>query len=81
MNSTVGRPRALTDAQVEAILAWHRGRRSVKEVAREYGVSPNTILGIIRRNGEYKQASPERRGAVAARRRQRLAELEARHCL
>jgi hypothetical protein len=50
-------------------------------VAREYGVSPNTILGIIRRNGEYKQASPERRGAVAARRRQRLAELEARHCL
>ncbi len=81
MNSTVGRPRALSDAQVEEILAWHRRRKSCKQLAREYGVSPNTIQGVIRRNGQYKQPSPELRGAVTARRRQRLAELEARHWL
>lgn len=81
MNSTVGRPRALSDAQVEEILAWHRGRRSVEQVAREHRVSPNTIRAVIRRNGKYKQPSPELRDVVAARRRQRLAELEARHFL
>jgi len=81
MNSTVGRPRVLSDAQVEAILAWHRSRKSLKQVAREYGVSTNTIQSIIRRNGKYKQPSPELRGAAAMRRQQRLRGLEARHLL
>ena len=81
MNSTVGRPRALSDAQVEAILAWHRSRKSLKQVAREHGVSTNTIQGVIRRNGKYKQSSPELRGVTATRRQQRLRELEARHLL
>ena len=81
MNSTVGRPRALSDAQVAEILAWHRNRKSCRQLAREYGVSPNTIQGVIRRNGHYKQPSPELRGVVTARRRQRLAELEARDWL
>ncbi len=81
MNSTVGRPRALSDAQVEAILAWHGSRKSLKQVARDYGVSTNTIQNIISRNGKYKQPSPELRNAAATRRQQRLRELEARHLL
>jgi hypothetical protein len=79
--STVGRPRALTDAQVEAILAehvrfteWRELRRTVKsqrELAREFGVSPATISLAVRTKGQYKQASPERRAATLAARRAR----------
>ena len=74
MNSTVGRPRALTDDQVRAILEWHRNRKSLKRLARELGVSQNTIQSCIRRNGQYKQASPELRRVALRVRRQRLAE-------
>ena len=81
--STIGRPRALTDAQVEVILAehvrfteWRAQRRTVRsqrELAREFGVSPATISLAVRTKGQYKQASPERRAAtlVARRARQR----------
>lgn len=34
--STIGRPRALTDAQVADVLAWHRSHKSLTQVAREY---------------------------------------------
>lgn len=77
--STVGRPRALTDAQVEAILAehvrfteWRALRRTVKsqrELAREFGVSPATISLAVRSKGQYKQPSPERRAATLAARK------------
>jgi hypothetical protein len=81
MNSTVGRPRAVTDAQVAAILEWHRGRKTLKQVARELNLSPGTVRNVIQRNGEYKQASPELRVVALARRRRRLVELEARYLL
>jgi transposase len=69
MNSTVGRPRSLTDAQVAAILEWHRNRKSFKQFARELGVSQSTIQNCIRSCGRYKQASPELR-RIAIRLRQ-----------
>ena len=78
MPSTVGRPRTLTDAQVEEILRWHRSRRTLADVARQYGVSTATITAIIRRDGFYKQPSPEKRSAVliaSRRHRARLMEL------
>jgi hypothetical protein len=48
---------------------WHHAHRellaaraqleTLRGFAREFGVSDNTITGALRRNGEYKQASPE----------------------
>ena len=70
MNSTVGRPRSLTDAQVAAILEWHRNRKSFKQFARELGVSQSTIRNCIECCGRYKQAPPElRRAAIRGRQR------------
>jgi hypothetical protein len=80
--STVGRPRALTDRQIEVILAeqvrflaWRALRQTVKsqrQLAREFGVSQATISLAVRSKGDYKQPSPERRAAtLAARRAQR----------
>ena len=68
MPSTIGRPRALTDAEVYEILAWHHTRRTIAEVAREYRVSVSTIHTIIRRNGCYKLPSPEERSRVIGQR-------------
>ncbi len=81
MNSTIGRPRVATDAQVAAILEWHRGRKTLKQVARENNLSPSTVQNIIQRNGQYKQPSPELRAIALARRHRRLGELQARHLL
>ena len=64
MNSTLGRPRALTDAQVAEILAWRKSHKTLVQVAREHGVSTETIRNVIRRAGVYKQASPELRAAA-----------------
>lgn len=64
MNSTLGRPRALTDAQVADILAWRKSHKTLVQVAREHGVSTETIRNVIRRAGVYKQASPELRAAT-----------------
>ena len=70
MNSTRGRPRALNDAQVEEILAWHKCRKSLVQVAREHGVSTETIRNLIERGGVYKQPSPELRAAARQSRRE-----------
>ena len=78
MNSTVGRPRALTDAQVAEILAWHASRKTIAEVARDYGVTTTTIGNLLRLRGQYKQASRERLPALRAERARHRAELEAR---
>jgi hypothetical protein len=53
MESTIGRPRKLTDAQVRIILDWHtryiawravgRTLKSQRILARELGVSQSTI--------------------------------------
>jgi transposase len=72
MNSTIGRPRKLTDAQVKIILDWHarygawravgRTLKSQRTLARELGVSQATISYVVRRGGKYKQVCPTRRG-------------------
>src|SRR5207248_1773725 len=86
--STIGRPRALTDQQVQRVLAaharflaWKALRQTVKsqrELAQEFGVSPATISLVIRSHGVYKQASPERRAEVISRRRRVFARLRRR---
>ena len=78
MNSTTGRPRTLTDAQVAEILAWHASRKTIRDVANDYGVTRTTIANLIRRGGQYKQASRERLPALRAERARQRAELEAR---
>jgi transposase-like protein len=70
MNSTRGRPRALTDAQVAEVLAWYKSRKTLVQVAREHGVSTETIRNLIRCGGVYKQPSPELRAAVVQARRE-----------
>jgi hypothetical protein len=63
--SVIGRPRALSDAQVAAVLAWHDSRQTLKQVAASHGVSPTTILNLIHSRGaHYKQAPPEKRAAT-----------------
>lgn len=82
MKSTIGRPRTLTDAQVEVILASHsrylawkalrKTFKSQRELAQEFGVSQGTISRAVRLHGQYKQPSPEDRAtAVGAGRRPR----------
>jgi transposase len=62
--STLGRPRTVTDAQIEEILTWAASRRTMAQVARQTGVSTTIIAQIIRTGGtHYKQASPEQRTA------------------
>lgn len=58
MFSTTGRARVLTDAQVRRILRWQRDRRTLVQVARENGVSPNTVYWVIHNGGHYKRAAP-----------------------
>lgn len=77
MYSTKGRPRQVTDAQVAAILAWHRSRKTLKQVARELGMPPSTVEYVIRRGGEYKQASPELRQVNLRAQRHKMKRLEA----
>lgn len=82
MKSTIGRPRTLTNRQVEIILAHHarylawkalRGTfKCQRELARDFAVSQGTISRAVRLKGEYKQCSPEeRRSPLAPRRRTR----------
>ena len=87
MKSTIGRPRALTDRQVAAVLAaharflaWGALRKTVKsqrELAHEFGVSQATISLAIRSKGQYKQVSPEKRASELQRRRRKLQHLRA----
>ena len=70
MNSTLGRPRALTDAQVADILAWRKSHKTLVQVAREHGVSTETIRNLLRRGGVYKQVSRELRAATQQARRE-----------
>ena len=82
MKSTVGRPRVVTDEQIARILEWHaelmawkaqrKARKTARELARELGLSSATLYDVIHARGEFKQASPQDRGAECERRRQRL---------
>jgi len=81
--STIGRPRRLTDQQVAWVLAeysrylaWRALRKTLKsqrQLAREFGVSQGTISRAVRLHGTYKQVSPEQRPAIRPRRRRRIA--------
>ncbi|HEX2493073.1 MAG TPA: hypothetical protein VHK24_04800 [Steroidobacter sp.] len=75
MYSTKGRPRRVTDAQVTAILEWHRTHKNLNQLARELGLPVSTVGEVIRRQGHYKQPSPELRHLYAAARRDRLKRL------
>jgi transposase len=46
--STLGRPRALTRDQIDAVLEWHRTRKTLKQLARELNVSTTTLANLIR---------------------------------
>lgn len=81
MKSSMGRPRLLTDDQVDLILAWRadvaawkeQGRRlkTRKQLAKELGVSEATIWNVLEHQGQFKQADPEQRSkALRDRRRQ-----------
>lgn len=79
MRSTVGRPRALTDEQVSQILEWHKAvverrkaLKTVRQFAKELGVAPATVYNVIRRQGEFKAPSPDRREAELRGRRERI---------
>ena len=58
----------LTDEQVAKILAWHEELsawramgahlKSLRQLARELGVSESTIRQVIARRGRYKKPSP-----------------------
>lgn len=71
MRSTIGRPRALTQEQVELILAWHDAVRALnaqrktlktlRQLAKDLGVPPATVYNVIRRRGEFKQPPRDRR--------------------
>ena len=74
--SVMGRPRALTDAQILAVLAWHDARMTIKQKAGELGIAPGTLQSVIRTRGEhYKQPSPEHRADTLRARRAHRAEL------
>jgi hypothetical protein len=63
--SVLGRPRALSDAHVAYVLAWHDSRMTLKEVAASLGVSTTTVVHVIKSRGaHYKQAPPEERAAT-----------------
>lgn len=75
MNSTKGRPRVVTDAQVEAILEWHRTHKPMRVFALEIGLNKSTIWRVIEHKGQYKQPSPEKRDIVVSERRRKVERL------
>ena len=75
MNSTVGRPRKVTDTQVAAILEWWMSRKSLKQFAAEIGLPAETVQYVIGRRGQYKGPSPELRNDAIGRRRARMRSL------
>lgn len=45
-----GRPAKLTGDQIQEIITWAKNRRSVKEFAKQYGVSISLIYKIANKN-------------------------------
>lgn len=76
-----GGKRKLTDAQVAAILEWHRNRRTRGQLARELGVGKHVIGEAIRKRGRYKSPAPENRTRNLHERRTLIGELMARGLL
>jgi len=71
MGSTIGRPRVLTDEQIQIILtchsqylAWKALRKTFKtqrELAREFGVSQGTVHRAVQLQGQYKRGPRQAR--------------------
>jgi len=66
MSGTIGRPRALTNAQVAEIWDWHRTHRTLAQIARQYGVSVGTIRQVVLRQGGYKQLEDNQNAAASS---------------
>jgi len=63
--SIKGRPRRLSEREIDRVLDWHRNHTSLADLARELNVCAQTVRNIIRREGRnYKQPPPERRAEV-----------------
>ncbi len=75
MNSTLGRPRTLTDAQVKAIMDWYYGPRSLAKFARHMNLSVFVIEYCIHIRGRYKQPSPELRQQNLSQRQSQMQRL------
>jgi predicted DNA-binding protein (UPF0251 family) len=56
--STCGRPRILTEKQIEEIRAWHRSKLTNAQMAARYGIARTTLERILHGMGGYKQATP-----------------------
>jgi NAD-dependent SIR2 family protein deacetylase len=82
MKSTIGRPRAVTDEQIAAILTWHKAvlaletlrklLKSLRQLCDEMHLSKGTIHYVVRRHGDLKQPSPEHRQSELRERRRRM---------
>lgn len=60
-HSTTGRPRRLTDVQIQQILAMYRARPTVSYLAGLFGVSHRLISTILKTKGQhYKRESPDK---------------------
>ena len=88
MKSTIGRPRAVTDAHIKTILAWHdavlafeaqrKALKTLRQLCQDLGLSKGTIYHVIRCRGELKQASPEHRQDELRLRHRHMKHLRAR---
>ena len=67
--SRVGRPRALTEAQIASLREWHLTRTTFKQQCERLGVSPATarkaIVGFDYKSPPPEQRTPPRRISVA----------------
>jgi hypothetical protein len=80
--SVLGRPRSLTAAQIDTVLAWHDSRVTLKQLAASMGVSTSTVVHAIQSRGtHYKQAPPEERIASLNAHYARRRALQAAHWL
>lgn len=71
MGSTIGRPRTLTEGEIQTILAWRvrwlfwralrKTLKSQRQLARELGVSQATVAYIARTGARYKREAPAAR--------------------
>jgi hypothetical protein len=73
--SAMGRRRKLTDERVDAILEWHRNRKTRAQLAQELGIAKDLVGKAIWRRGQYKAPSPEKREANLRERRATIARL------
>ncbi len=80
--STSGRPRIVTDAQIQEILTWSDNRQTVKQKAHQMNLSASVLEYVIRTRGLiYKQPSPEQRLSNVVNNRARRNYLRAQNLL